>query len=42
MDLEQRKMVGVVVEEVLEKVLEESSKSFDKKTMANVILKKVA
>jgi F-type H+-transporting ATPase subunit b len=42
MDFEQRKMVRNVVEEILEEVLTQSSDSFDKKAMANVILKKVA
>ena len=41
-ELAERKMVASVVEEVMDKVLQESSKSFDKKAMANVILKKVA
>ena len=42
MDFEQRKMVRSVVEETLEEVLSQSSDSFDKEAMANVILKKVA
>jgi len=42
MELEQRKMVSSVVEDILEKVLTQSNESFDKKAMANVILKKVA
>lgn len=42
MEFEQRKMVRTVVEEVLEEVLTQSSESFDKEAMANVILKKVA
>ena len=42
MEFEQRKMVSNVVEEVLEVVLDQSSDSFDKEAMANVILKKVA
>lgn len=41
-DFEQRKMVRKVVEEVLNIVLSQSSDSFDKEAMANVILKKVA
>ncbi len=41
-DFEQRKMVRNVVEDVLNEVLSQSSDSFDKKAMANVILKKVA
>ena len=42
MDFEQRKMVRGVVEDVLSDVLSQSSDSFDKESMANVILKKVA
>ncbi|MCK4737012.1 MAG: F0F1 ATP synthase subunit B [Sulfurimonas sp.] len=42
MDFEQRKMVRSVVEETLEEVLSQSSDSFDREAMANVILKKVA
>ncbi len=42
MDFEQRKMVRSVVEDVLNEVLGQSSESFDKESMANVILKKVA
>lgn len=42
MDFEERKMVRSVVEETLEDVLTQSSDSFDKKAMADVILKKVA
>ena len=42
MEFEQRKMIKDVVEEILDDVLAQSSKSFDKKAMANVILKKVA
>jgi F-type H+-transporting ATPase subunit b len=42
MDFEQRKMVRVVVENILSEVLSQSSDSFDKEAMANVILKKVA
>lgn len=41
-DFEQRKMVRNVVEDVLNEVLSQSADSFDKKAMANVILKKVA
>jgi F-type H+-transporting ATPase subunit b len=41
-DFEQRKMVRKVVEDVLHEVLSQSSDSFDKEAMANVILKKVA
>ena len=41
-DFEQRKMVRNVVEDVLNEVLSQSSDSFDKEAMANVILKKVA
>ncbi len=42
MEFEQRKMVRGVVEDVLSDVLSQSSESFDKEAMANVILKKVA
>lgn len=42
LDFEQRKMVRSVVENVLDEVLAKSSDSFDKESMANVILKKVA
>jgi F-type H+-transporting ATPase subunit b len=42
MDLEQRKMVSSVVEEILRDVLAQESDSFDNESMANVILKKVA
>ena len=42
MEFEQRKMIHVVVEDVLNDVLSQSSDSFDKEAMANVILKKVA
>ena len=42
MDFEQRKMVRGVVEDTLDEVLSQSSDSFDKEAMANVILKKVA
>lgn len=42
MDFEQRKMVRNVVENILSDVLIQSSDSFDKEAMANVILKKVA
>jgi len=41
-DFEQRKMVRSVVKDVLDEVLTQSSDSFDKEAMANVILKKVA
>jgi len=41
-DFEQRKMVRTVVEDMLNDVLSQSSDNFDKKAMANVILKKVA
>ena len=41
-DFEQRKMVRNVVENVLGETLSQSSDSFDKETMANIILKKVA
>ena len=42
MNFEQRKMVRNVVDDVLSDVLSQSSDSFDKEAMANVILKKVA
>ncbi len=42
MEFEQRKMIRNVVEDVLNDVLIQSSDSFDKEAMANVILKKVA
>ncbi|WP_415398119.1 F0F1 ATP synthase subunit B [Sulfurimonas sp. CS5] len=42
MEFEQRKMVRTVVEDILSEVLSQSSDSFDKEAMANVILKKVA
>ena len=42
MDFEQRKMVRGVVEDTLNEVLSQSNEDFDKKAMANVILKKVA
>jgi F-type H+-transporting ATPase subunit b len=42
MEFEQRKMINNVVENILDEVLSQSGKSFDKKAMANVILKKVA
>ena len=38
----QRKMVRNVVEDIIDEVLAQSSDSFDKEAMANVILKKVA
>jgi F-type H+-transporting ATPase subunit b len=41
-DFEQRKMVRSVVENVLGETLSQSSENFDKETMANIILKKVA
>jgi len=41
-EFEQRKMIRGVVNKVLNDVLSESSDSFDKEAMANVILKKVA
>lgn len=41
-EFEQRKMVRTVVEDVLNVVLKQSGDSFDKKAMADVILKKVA
>ena len=41
-DFEQRKMVRGVVENIVGETLSQSSESFDKEAMANVILKKVA
>ena len=41
-ELEQRKMVRNVVENILKETLSQSSENFDKKAMASVILKKVA
>jgi F-type H+-transporting ATPase subunit b len=41
-EFEQRKMIRSVVENILDEVLTQSSDSFDKESMANVILKKVA
>lgn len=42
MEFEQRRMVRDVVESVVNEVLNQSSESFDREAMANVILKKVA
>ena len=42
MDLEQRKMVREVVDAVMDDVLAEESAGFDKETMAQIIMKKVA
>jgi F-type H+-transporting ATPase subunit b len=42
MDLEQRKMVREVVDTVMDDVLAEESAGFDKETMAQIIMKKVA
>ena len=42
MELDQRKMIRVIVEETLSEVLDQSSDDFDKEAMANVILQKVA
>jgi len=42
MDFEQRKMVREVVENILSEILSQNNEDFDKKAMANVILKKVA
>jgi len=42
MEFEQRRMIRNVVEDTLNEVLNQSSESFDKEAMANVILKKVA
>ena len=41
-DFEQRAMVRNVVENIMKETLSQSSQSFDKKAMADVILKKVA
>ena len=41
-DFDQRNMVRSVVEDIVKETLEQSSDNFDKKAMANVILKKVA
>jgi F-type H+-transporting ATPase subunit b len=41
-DFEQRRMVRTVVEDILAETLSQSSDGFDKETMANIILKKVA
>jgi len=42
MEFEQRKMIRQVVENTIESILSDASDSFDKKAMAQVILKKVA
>jgi F-type H+-transporting ATPase subunit b len=42
MELEQRKMVRALVEEVMQDLLSQESDGFDKDTMAQIILKKVA
>ena len=42
MEFEQRNMVRSVVEDIMKETLSQSSESFDKEAMANVILKKVA
>lgn len=42
MEFEQRKMVRMVVENTVNEILSDASDSFDKKAMAQVILKKVA
>ena len=42
MGFEQRKMVRIVVENTVNEILSDSGDSFDKKAMAQVILKKVA
>ena len=41
-EFEERKMVREVVEDILHETLNQSADTFDKKAMANVILKKVA
>jgi F-type H+-transporting ATPase subunit b len=42
MEFEQRSMIRNVVENVLREALDQNSKDFDTKAMANVLLKKVA
>lgn len=42
MDLEKRQMTRTIVEEMMEDLLEEESATFDKETMAKIIMKKVA
>ncbi len=42
MEFEQRNMVRDVVEDIIKETLSKTSESFDKKAMANVLLKKVA
>ena len=41
-EFEQRKMVRDVVEDIIKETLSQSSENFDKKAMANVLLRKVA
>ena len=41
-EFEEKKMVRSVVEDVIKETLKQSGDSFDRKTMANIILKKVA
>ena len=41
-EFEEKKMIRNVVENVVRETLKQSSDSFDRKTMANIILKKVA
>lgn len=42
MELEQRKMVRQLVDEIMNEVLTQESSSLDKEAMANIIMKKVA
>lgn len=42
MELEQRKMVRQLVDEIMDDVLTQESSSLDKEAMANIIMKKVA
>ncbi len=42
MDLEQRKMVRALVDEVMHDLLNQESEGFDKEAMAQIVLKKVA
>lgn len=41
-EFEEKKMIRSVVEDVIRETLKQSSDSFDRETMANIILKKVA
>jgi len=42
MELEQRKMVRNLVDEIMSEVLAQESSALDKDAMANIIMKKVA